>query len=296
MNRSLRIIISILSQTAVFALATVIAVPAHAQGASQASSQNALPQAAQQQSASADEPVPPAPKEGFWGRINPIARKKWVKRQTDPLNDRLSELDQLNAKNARDIQDVDARAQAGIQRAQSQADAANQAALAANAKAESASSTAQQASSHVDELNNMVGGLDQYHQVSDTTVSFHTGNPALTADARAKLDQLASNLNDRKGYILELESYAPGAGNIGIQSSERQVEAVKRYLVIEHQIPVFRMHSVALGNAAPANGDEDRPAPVKAGSVHLRLMENTLAARAAASPQSAAVATGAQQP
>ena len=24
------------------------------------------------------------PKEGFWGRVYPFARKKWVKRQTDP--------------------------------------------------------------------------------------------------------------------------------------------------------------------------------------------------------------------
>jgi len=58
------------------------------------------------------------PKEGFWGRIYPFARKKWVKRQIDPINDRLTELDEVNAKNAQDIKDVDARAQAGIQKAQ----------------------------------------------------------------------------------------------------------------------------------------------------------------------------------
>jgi hypothetical protein len=66
------------------------------------------------------------PKEGFWGRVNPFARKKWVKKQTDPINDRLTELDGLNAKNAKDIKDVDSRAQAGIHQAQSTADAANQ--------------------------------------------------------------------------------------------------------------------------------------------------------------------------
>jgi hypothetical protein len=49
--------------------------------------------------------------------MNPMARKKWVKRQTDPINDRLTELDEVNAKNTKDIQDVDARAQAGIKQA-----------------------------------------------------------------------------------------------------------------------------------------------------------------------------------
>ena len=83
------------------------------------------------------------PKEGFWGRVYPFARKKWVKRQIDPINDRLSELDEVNAKNAQDIKDVDARAQAGIRKAQSAADAANQVAMAANTQAQNASSTAQ---------------------------------------------------------------------------------------------------------------------------------------------------------
>ena len=46
-----------------------------------------------------------------------------------------------------------------------------------------------------------------------------------------------------------MEAHAPAAGSAGIQNSERLAEAVKRYLVTEHQIPVYRMHSVALGNA-----------------------------------------------
>ena len=54
--------------------------------------------------------------EGFWGHMNPMARKKWVNRQLNPVKDRLNELDQVSAANARDIKDVDARAQAGIPR------------------------------------------------------------------------------------------------------------------------------------------------------------------------------------
>ena len=34
---------------------------------------------------------------------------------------------------------------------------------------------------------------------------------------------------------------------------ERLAEAVERYLVTEHQIPVYRMHFVALGNAEVAS-------------------------------------------
>jgi outer membrane protein OmpA-like peptidoglycan-associated protein len=230
--------------------------------------------------------------------VNPFASKKWVKRQTDPLNDRLTELDQVNARNARDIRDVDARAQAGIRKAQASADAANQTASTANQEALNANNTAQQTSGHVDQLNATVNGLEQYRQVSDLELRFRAGSPVLTADSRAKLDTLAQGLVGHEGYILEMEAHSPAAGSAGIQGSERMAEAVERYLVTEHQIPIYRMHYVALGNAqAPATGDEDqKPEQVRVSSVHLRVMENSLAAKAEASPQNGPAATGAEHP
>jgi hypothetical protein len=231
--------------------------------------------------------------------MNPFARKKWVKRQIDPINDRLTELDELNSKNAQFIKDVDARAQAGIQKAQSSADAANQLAMAANTQAENASNTARTASTQVDQTNTTVRGIDQYHQVTDMEVRFRGESPVITAESKTKLDELAASLTGRQGYILEMEAQSPGVGSAGIQNSERLAEAVKRYLVTEHQIPVYRMHSVALGNEASTSGtgDEDQKSErVRYGIVRLRLMENSLAARAAASPQSATAAAGAEQP
>src|SRR5438552_9325133 len=39
------------------------------------------------------KPLEMQSKEGFWGHMNPLARKKWVNRQTAPLKDRANELD-----------------------------------------------------------------------------------------------------------------------------------------------------------------------------------------------------------
>jgi outer membrane protein OmpA-like peptidoglycan-associated protein len=229
--------------------------------------------------------------------VNPFARKKWVKKQLDPINDRLGELDEVNARNARDIKDVDARAQAGIHQAQTSADAANQAAEAASNQAQAANTTAQQASGHVDSLNTTVSGLDQYHSITDLSVTFRPGTSTLTADSRQKLDQLAAGLTGRNGYILEMEAHSPASGSVGIQSSERMADSVKRYLVEEHQIPVYRLHAVALGNAqASTSGDDSKPERIRSSSVHIQLMENSLAAQAAAPPQSASASTGAERP
>jgi outer membrane protein OmpA-like peptidoglycan-associated protein len=281
-------------QIAIVALASVLAIPAGAEvtGNSTSGSQDNPPSTTQQQPSPAAKPLTNSSKEGFWGRINPMARKKWVKRQTDPINDRLNELDEVNAKNSKDIQDVDARAQAGIKQAQSTADAANQTATAAATQAENAKQIATSASGREDKEGQIVGGIDTYKATNELDVPFKRGSSVLSDDAKAQLDQLAASVKDRKGYVVEIEARAPAKGVTGIENSERLAAAVKRYLVA-HDIPVYRVHAVGLGNASPAGDDA---APVKDSSVHVRLMENSLAARDAASPQGAASTTGAERP
>jgi outer membrane protein OmpA-like peptidoglycan-associated protein len=274
-------------------LASALGVPALAQQSTDTAAPTSTPPTATQPQATATPAITPG-REGFWGRVNPWARKKWVKRQTDPINDRLNELDGLNARNAKDIQDVDSRAQAGIHQAQSTADAANQTATAAGAQAQQAGLTAHGASAHVDQLNGTVNGLDQYHQVTEAEVRFRSGQPILSTEARADLDRLADSVNGRQGYILDVEAHSPLSGSAGIQSSERLAEAVKRYLVTQHGIPVYRLHAVALGNAFGEGADGGKP--VRTSTVHIRLMENSLAAQGAAPPQSAASLTGAERP
>jgi len=284
------------SQFGVLLLASALAVPAFGQAA-QTGQPATSPATTDATPLSAPPPAQPsiAPqKEGFWGRVNPWARKKWVKRQTDPINDRLTELDGLNAKNSKDIADVDSRSQAGIHQAQSAADAAAQAAQAADAQAQQASTTAQGAGQHVNSLNSTVQGLDQYKQITEAEVKFRAGSPILSAEAKEDLDKLAAGVDGQHGFILDIESHSPLAGSAGIQSSERLAESVKRYLVTEHNIPVYRMHAVALGNAH-SEGDEDSK-PIRTSSVHIRLMENSLAAQASTPPQGADASTGVEKP
>ncbi|MGA8089947.1 MAG: OmpA family protein [Terracidiphilus sp.] len=315
MKNQIRARILFPSQVAILALASVIAIPAMAQTQPD-NSQNAPAAAAQQTPTSTPpeavtQPIP-QDKEGFWGRINPMARKKWVKKRLDPINDRLTELDQVNAKNASDIKDVDARATAGIKKAQDSADAANQVATQADDQAKKANQTAMTASGHVDSLNTTVSGLDTYKPITDVEVPFRNGSPMLSKDAKAKLDDMAKSLDGHQGYIIEIEARSPGAGAAGIASSQREAAAVQRYLVTEHEIPVYRMHAVALGNAqitepttevaSNASADQNAPKPMAShhrervpSTVHIKLMENSLAAQGTTSPHGMASSTGAVQ-
>jgi hypothetical protein len=249
------------NQFGTFVLATVVAsafsVSAVAQQSADGSS-NPTPSVAQP-SPGAQSNLSAPPKEGFWGRVNPFARKKWVHRQLEPIQGQLSELDEVNAKNGRDIADVDSRAKAGINKAQTTADQAGQIASAANDQAGKANLTAGQPGSKIDQLNGTVSGLDKYSEKNTISIAFKGGSPILSVAAKKQLDDLAAGLHGQQGYLLEMEAFAPAAGSAGIQNSNRLAEAVKRYLVTAHEIPVYRMHSVALGNVPATASGETKP-------------------------------------
>jgi outer membrane protein OmpA-like peptidoglycan-associated protein len=233
------------------------------------------PSATDNSSYATGAPLPTKSNEGFWGKMNPLARKKWVNRQVAPVKDRLNELDQLTAKNANDIKDVDSRAQAGIKQAQSTADAANQQAQAASTSANQANQTAQQATAQTSQLNSTVSNLDQYQQIADTELHFRSTQVALNDKAKEALDQVATQLQGQKGYIVEVQGYSHARGQAGIQRSQDMADAVVRYLVVDHKIPVYRIYRLAMGNA-PVEGTTESS---NTGTVvHVTLMHNSLAA------------------
>ena len=53
------------------------------------------------QNMSAHQPLQPETPPGFWGKLNPFARKKYVQRQLSPIRNRVNELDDLTAANAK---------------------------------------------------------------------------------------------------------------------------------------------------------------------------------------------------
>lgn len=216
------------------------------------------------------KPLETQSKEGFWGHLNPLARKKWVKRQVDPVKDRVNELDQLQAKNANDIRDVDSRATAGINKAQSAAELADQHAMDANNRATSAQSTATNASNRATSLNTTVTNLDQYQEVSSASVPFASGRTTLGPKAKAELDDVATKLANEKGYIIEVQGYSRS----GVANSQAMADSVARYLVTEHQVPVYRIYKSGMGHtkAQVAEGEV-----ALSNGVRVTLLHNSLA-------------------
>ncbi|HEY8998501.1 MAG TPA: OmpA family protein [Edaphobacter sp.] len=227
------------------------------------------------------KPLESQSKEGFWGHLNPLARKKWVHRQVDPVKDRVNELDQLQSKNANDIRDVDARATAGINKAQSAADLADQHAADAANRANAAQTTATTASNRATSLNTTVTNLDQYQEVASTSVPFASGRTTLGPKAKAELDDVATKLANEKGYIIEVQGYSRS----GVSTSQAMADSVARYFVTEHQVPVYRIYKSGLGKntVKPAEGEV-----ALTNGVRVTLLHNSLATMGSASAANAA--------
>lgn len=225
------------------------------------------------------KPLEMQSKEGFWGHVNPFARKKWVARQIDPIRDRTNELDELQAKNANDIRDVDTRASAGVNRAMTAAAAADAHAGDAANRADQANSVAVSADGRTSALKGTVSGLDQYQTVSSTALPFAAGHTALGTKAKAELDTVADTLGAEKGYIVEVQGYSRG----GTQASQAMADSVVRYLVTAHQVPVYRIYRTGLGSAKQVAEDGTKPL---LNGVRVTILHNSLAAMPApAAPQ-----------
>ncbi|MFY9676940.1 MAG: OmpA family protein [Terriglobales bacterium] len=274
-------------------LCAVLALPALAQGnstpnsttqpAATSSTQSSASQSTatdnSANNASGKQPLQPEAREGFWGRVNPFARKKYVQRQTEPIRDRVNELDELTAANSKQIKDVDARAQQGIQMASAKAAEADQHATDAGNKAQAAQQTADQASTRLNTVEKVVTNLDQYQPSTQTEIRFKPGQTVLSKNAKEALDEMATPLKDQRGYVVEVQGFSSGHGQAAIASSQKMAESVVRYLVLNHDIPVYRIYLVGMGNApAPETSADngEKPKRVIGGRVEVSLLKNNL--------------------
>jgi len=203
--------------------------------------------------------------------------KNYVRQQTTPLINKTNELDDLNAKNSRDIKDVDQRAQAGIEAVQARAADVDKKALAAGSDADKAQLSANSATQRVDALTNTVVNLDNYRPVVETAVHFGFNKDNLTKDAKEAIDQLAASVATTKGYIITVEGAtdSTGSSEYNYDLSQRRANAVIQYLAAEKNVPGYKIYLIGLGKDKPVESNKTSDGRAKNRRVDIRLMTNT---------------------
>ena len=203
--------------------------------------------------------------------------KNYVREQTTPLINKTNELDDLTAKNSKDIKDVDQRAQSGIQAVQARAAEVDQKALAAGGEADKAQLSANGANQRVDVLTNAVVNLDNYRPVVETAVHFGFNKDNLTQDAKDAIDQLAASVATTKGYIITVEGATDSVGSseYNYDLSQRRANAVIQYLAAEKSVPAYKIYLIGLGKDKPVETNKTRDGRAKNRRVDIHLMTNT---------------------
>jgi outer membrane protein OmpA-like peptidoglycan-associated protein len=204
--------------------------------------------------------------------------KNYVKQQTTPLINKTNELDDLTAKNSKDIKDVDARAQAGIQAVNAKTVEVDQKAQAASQNAVQAQQMADAANGRVGVLTNTVANLDNYHAVAETSVKFGFNKDILTPKSKEALDQLAGTIASTKGYIIALEggTDSVGSADYNYDLSQRRANSVIQYLASKYNVPAHKIYVIGLGKDKPVETNKTSTGRADNRRVDVRLMTNTL--------------------
>lgn len=204
---------------------------------------------------------------------NACATKKYVRNRVNeratPLESRTGELEETSRRNTqdigrlgKDIEDVRQR----TDRAQQQADRAASSAEQANTRVTGVEQT----------VSDLRSNLDKYTVQKTVTIRFNASKSELLPEAMASLDELASQIKDRNGFLLEIQGFASAEGkpDLNERLSQARSEAVKRYMGERHNIPLFRMSIIGFGTSRPVADNETKEGREQNRRVEVRLLTN----------------------
>lgn len=146
---------------------------------------------------------------------------------------------------------------------------------AAKGGAKAAQETADAAVAGVNATNKRISDLDDYTVQTTATVNFKVASAVLSPEAKSQLDQVATAASSLKGYMIEVTGFASAEGGTRMnkQLSERRAQAVKDYLIEQHNIPLRRLTtSYGFGVLQPVADNTTREGREQNRRVEVKLL------------------------
>ena len=185
----------------------------------------------------------------------------------------IADLDKDASQTKEHLRDTDAKAtQAGeaAKMADQKAGAAQQSADGAKTAADGARTFAEQG---LNKLDLSMQAMNKFQVAKEDSVLFDFNQDKLTADGKAKLDEIAQQAKGMERYVIELQGFTDKSGSPTYNEtlSEARVQAVARYMANEHQIPVRNISMLGAGYARPVADDKTREGRKMNRRVEIRL-------------------------
>jgi len=135
------------------------------------------------------------------------------------------------------------RTEQNAERLSGQLEELHQVANLAKGGAAAAQDSADAAIDGVNRTNDRIATLDDYEVRTSKTVNFKVGSAVLSPEAKAGLDEIATQAKNERGFAIEVRGFASadGSENLNRQLSQRRADAVIRYLAEQHDIPLRRI-------------------------------------------------------
>jgi outer membrane protein OmpA-like peptidoglycan-associated protein len=167
--------------------------------------------------------------------------------------------------------------EANAQRLSGQLDELAAVSNAARGGAKAAQETADAAVAGVNMTNERISALDDYEPQTVAAVNFKTNSSFLSPDSKTKLDDIATKALNAKGYVLEVSGFADARGSIDKNRalSQRRADAVIRYLVENHNIPLRRIVTpYGYGETNPVADNTTKEGREQNRRVEIKLLVN----------------------
>jgi OmpA-OmpF porin, OOP family len=148
---------------------------------------------------------------------------------------------------------------------------------AARGGAKAAQESADAAISGVNATNDRISALDDYVPQDSIAVNFRLGSAVLNPEAKTKLDAIATKALNAKAYVVEVTGHADATGNTERNRvlSQRRADAVIRYLVEQHKIPLRRIITpYGFGASEPVADNKTRAGRAENRRVEVKILVN----------------------
>ena len=194
------------------------------------------------------------------------ATKGYVRKSVEPVDQKVQQVDQSSQKRDADQVAAQTKTSQELEEDEKKLDATGEVARTADSQSKDAlGKTAQNAKSLGDLRSNVkdvVANIDDYKPAGQETVHFKVNQHTLSKDERAKLDDIATKAAAMPRYFITVEGYTDQTGSkeYNDQLSRERANQVISYLVGTHNIPVYRVHMIGLGDQKLVDNGKGRQA------------------------------------
>jgi OOP family OmpA-OmpF porin len=178
------------------------------------------------------------------------ATKNFVKQSIQPIDQKIDQVDKSSqTRDSSQVADINKTNQT-VDEDEKKLSSTTEIARTADGESKGAMAKANQNTKDLNDLRNIVANIDDYKPAGQTVVHFAVSKDTLTKDEKAKLDDVAKQLGSQGRYFITVEGFTDQTGSSAFndQLSRARANQVISYLVGSHDIPVYRIHMVGLGD------------------------------------------------